>query len=38
MSWPAKMTSNMVGGAGNKCGIIDYTNTTFHNPLVVKHG
>ena len=38
MSWPAWVTTQMVGGAGNKCGIIDYTNTNFHNSLVVKHG
>jgi len=28
----------MVAGAGNKFGIVDYTNTSFHNNLVVKHG
>jgi hypothetical protein len=27
----------MLAGAGNKGGIIDYTNTNFHNNLVVKH-
>ena len=27
----------MVAGAGNKGGIIDYTNTCFHNSLIVKH-
>ncbi len=27
----------MVAGAGNKFGIIDFTNTNFHNSLVVKH-
>jgi hypothetical protein len=27
----------MLAGAGNKGCIIDYTNTNFHNNLVVKH-